>query len=85
MAASLISLGVILRQLEYIKTDHTSEAQAFDPTRFVKVEPSVSGPNPDALDATIKARVLYNEGMGIPVEYHVSDTVAEIVALANPA
>lgn len=53
----------------------------FDPVRIVKVEPSACGPKQD--DAEIVTKVLYNEGGPTVVEYHVTDTVDEVLALAN--
>jgi len=60
------------------------EDNLFNVSRIVKTEPSTWGPPPVGTDADINSRVLYNEmGGGHPIEYHVTDTVAEILALAN--
>lgn len=54
----------------------------FNVSRLVKVEPSSSGPDQD--DAEIFSKVKYNEiGGGYPIVYYCTDTVAEILALAN--
>ena len=78
--AQLITLRWKLRQAVAPGASDRQD-DLFDPVRIVKTEPSASGPF--KTDAEIKSRILYNEGHPHPIEYHVTDTVAEILALAN--
>ena len=80
MAANLIPLTVKLVGGAPPKTG-TNEVQGFSPVRFIKIDPSAGGP--DGTDADIVTRILYNEGTPNAIEYHVEDTVAEVIALAN--
>ena len=80
MAAVQIPLTWRLRQNVTPKSG-ANQVDAFNPSRLVKVEPSNGGP--DGSDVLIVTRVLYNEGQSFPIEYHVEDTVAEVIALAN--
>lgn len=80
MAASLIPLTWKLKQGAAPKSGG-NQVDGFNPSRFVKVEPSASGPG--GTDTDIKSRLVYNEGLPSVTEYYVEDTVAEIIALVN--
>lgn len=83
--ANLINLNVRRRMGAVVLLAQVS--QLFDPVRIVKVDVNTSGPlsgqpTSNSNDATIRSRVLYNEGAGY-VPYHVDDTVAGIATKAN--
>ena len=80
MAALLIPLTWKLRE-GAAPDSGANQVDGFNPSRFVKVTPSVSGPG--GLDTDIKSKVTYNEGLPSVTAYYVEDTVAEIIALVN--
>lgn len=78
--ATLIPLTWKIREARAPKSG-ANQVDGFNPSRFVKVNPSVGGP--DGADSDIKSLVVYNEGLPSVTAYYVEDTVAEIIALVN--